>query len=71
MRELSGRRRGAKSELSHHRRVAPPWEIATRADQSMQIVEPTPTTPEEFRARIDTDIARWKPVIAAANIKVN
>src|SRR5262249_28253317 len=36
-----------------------------------QIMEPLPTTPEEFRARIDADIARWKPVIAAANIKVN
>jgi tripartite-type tricarboxylate transporter receptor subunit TctC len=36
-----------------------------------QIMEPIPTTPEEFRARIDADIARWKPVIEAANIKVN
>jgi tripartite-type tricarboxylate transporter receptor subunit TctC len=36
-----------------------------------QIMEPLPTTPEEFRARIDADIARWKPVIAAANIKIN
>ena len=36
-----------------------------------QIMEPLPTTPEEFRARIDADIARWKPVIAAANIKMN
>jgi len=36
-----------------------------------QIMEPIPTTPAEFRARIDADIARWKPVIEAANIKVN
>jgi tripartite-type tricarboxylate transporter receptor subunit TctC len=36
-----------------------------------QIMEPIPTTPEEFRARIAADIARWKPVIAAANIRVN
>jgi len=36
-----------------------------------QIMEPLPTTPEEFRARIDADIARWKPVIEAANIKMN
>jgi tripartite-type tricarboxylate transporter receptor subunit TctC len=36
-----------------------------------QIMEPLPTTPEEFRARVDADIARWKPVIEAANIKVN
>jgi tripartite-type tricarboxylate transporter receptor subunit TctC len=36
-----------------------------------QIMEPIPTTPEEFRARIDAEVARWKPVIEAANIKVN
>ena len=36
-----------------------------------QIMEPIPTTPEEFRARIDADIARWKPVIEAANIRIN
>ena len=36
-----------------------------------QVMEPTPSTPEEFRARIAADIARWKPVIEAANIKVN
>jgi tripartite-type tricarboxylate transporter receptor subunit TctC len=36
-----------------------------------QIMEPLPTTPEEFRARIDADIARWKPVIEAAGIRIN
>ena len=36
-----------------------------------QIMEPLPTTPEEFRARIEADVARWKPVIEAANIKMN
>ena len=25
----------------------------------------------EFKARIDADIARWQPVIEAANIKIN
>jgi hypothetical protein len=25
----------------------------------------------EFRAHIDADLARWAPVIAAANIKIN
>jgi tripartite-type tricarboxylate transporter receptor subunit TctC len=35
-----------------------------------QIMETTPTTPAEFRARIDADIARWAPVIKAANIRV-
>ena len=42
-----------------------------RAKLAAQIMEPLPTTPEEFRARIDADIARWKPVIEAANIKMN
>lgn len=36
-----------------------------------QVMEPIPSTPAEFRARIDADIARWAPVIKAANIKVN
>jgi tripartite-type tricarboxylate transporter receptor subunit TctC len=44
---------------------------AIREKLAAQIMEPIPTTPEEFRARIDADIARWKPVIEAANIKVN
>ena len=42
-----------------------------REKLAAQIMEPLPTTPEEFRARIDADIARWKPVIEAANIKIN
>jgi tripartite-type tricarboxylate transporter receptor subunit TctC len=44
---------------------------AIRAKLSAQLMEPIPDTPAEFRARIEADIARWKPVIAAANIKVN
>jgi tripartite-type tricarboxylate transporter receptor subunit TctC len=44
---------------------------AIREKLAAQIMEPLPTTPEEFRARIDADIARWKPVIEAANIKLN
>jgi tripartite-type tricarboxylate transporter receptor subunit TctC len=42
-----------------------------REKLAAQIMEPLPTTPEEFRARIDADIARWSPVIKAANIKIN
>jgi len=42
-----------------------------RAKLAAQIMEPIPSTPEEFRARIEADIARWTPVIRAANIKVN
>jgi tripartite-type tricarboxylate transporter receptor subunit TctC len=36
-----------------------------------QLIEPIPTTPAQFRARIDADIARWAPVIKAANIRIN
>ncbi len=35
-----------------------------------QFMTPIPGTPAEFRARIDSDIARWSPVIAAAKIKI-
>jgi tripartite-type tricarboxylate transporter receptor subunit TctC len=35
-----------------------------------QLMEPIPGTPEQFRVRIDADIARWRPVIEAAKIKV-
>jgi tripartite-type tricarboxylate transporter receptor subunit TctC len=44
---------------------------AIREKLAAQIMEPIPTTSEQFRARIDADIARWTPVIKAANIKVN
>ena len=44
---------------------------ALREKLAAQIMEPIPSTPEEFRARIDADIARWAPVIKAANVKVN
>jgi tripartite-type tricarboxylate transporter receptor subunit TctC len=36
-----------------------------------QVMEAIPSTPAEFRARIEADIARWSPIIKAANIKVN
>jgi tripartite-type tricarboxylate transporter receptor subunit TctC len=35
------------------------------------LMVPVGNSPEEFRARIDGEIARWAPVIKAANIKVN
>ena len=35
-----------------------------------QFMTPIPGTPAEFRARIDADIARWSPIIAAAKIKI-
>jgi tripartite-type tricarboxylate transporter receptor subunit TctC len=36
-----------------------------------QLMEPIPSTPAAFRARIDADLTRWAPVIRAANIRVN
>jgi tripartite-type tricarboxylate transporter receptor subunit TctC len=44
---------------------------AIREKLTTQLMEPIPTTPEQFRARVDADIARWSPVIKAANIKIN
>ena len=44
---------------------------AIRTKLSAQLMEPIPDTPAEFRARINADIARWKPVIEAAKIKIN
>jgi tripartite-type tricarboxylate transporter receptor subunit TctC len=44
---------------------------AIREKLTAQLMEPIPGTPAEFRARIDADIARWTPVIEAANIKIN
>ena len=44
---------------------------AIRTKLSAQLMEPIPDTPAEFRARIDSDIARWKPIIDAAKIKIN
>ncbi len=42
-----------------------------KAKFAAQLMEPVGDTPAEFRALIDADIARWTPVIKAANIKVN
>jgi tripartite-type tricarboxylate transporter receptor subunit TctC len=42
-----------------------------RGKLAAQIMEPIPTTPEQFRARIASDIARWAPVIKAAHIAIN
>ncbi|HZL30084.1 MAG TPA: tripartite tricarboxylate transporter substrate binding protein [Pseudolabrys sp.] len=35
------------------------------------LMEPVGNSPAEFRARIDGEIARWAPVIKAADVKVN
>ncbi len=35
-----------------------------------QLMEPVGSSPQEFRAKIDAEIARWAPVIKAANVKL-
>jgi tripartite-type tricarboxylate transporter receptor subunit TctC len=42
-----------------------------REKMAAQLMEPVPGTPADFRARIDADLARWAPVIKAANIRIN
>jgi tripartite-type tricarboxylate transporter receptor subunit TctC len=44
---------------------------AIRDKLKAQLMEPIAGTPDEFRARIDADIARWRPVIEAANIRID
>jgi tripartite-type tricarboxylate transporter receptor subunit TctC len=44
---------------------------AVRDKLATQVMEPIPSTPEAFRARVEAEVARWKPVIAAAGIKPN
>jgi tripartite-type tricarboxylate transporter receptor subunit TctC len=43
---------------------------AVRQKLSAQLMEPIPDSPADFRARVDAEIARWKPVIDAAKIKL-
>ena len=44
---------------------------AVREKLAAQLMEVVGGTPEEFRARIDGEIARWAPVIKAKDIRVN
>ena len=44
---------------------------AVRDKLAAQLMEPVGSTPEQFRALIDGEIARWAPVIKAADIKIN
>jgi tripartite-type tricarboxylate transporter receptor subunit TctC len=46
-------------------------EPAVRDKLAAQLMVPVGSTPEQFRALIDGEIARWAPVISAANVKVN
>jgi tripartite-type tricarboxylate transporter receptor subunit TctC len=42
-----------------------------KAKFSAQMMEPVGNSPAEFKAQIDSDLARWTPVITGAGIKVN
>jgi tripartite-type tricarboxylate transporter receptor subunit TctC len=42
-----------------------------RAKLATQLMQPVGNSPAEFRAVIDREIARWAPVIKAADVKVN
>ncbi len=42
-----------------------------RAKLASQIMEPIGNSPAEFKARIAAEIDRWRPVIKAANIRIN
>ena len=44
---------------------------AAREKLATQLMEPVGSSPDELRARMDGEIARWAPVIKAANVKVN
>jgi tripartite-type tricarboxylate transporter receptor subunit TctC len=44
---------------------------AIRDKLATQLMEPIPDTPAYFRARINADLARWKPVIETAHIRIN
>jgi tripartite-type tricarboxylate transporter receptor subunit TctC len=55
-----------------HREVA---EILKASDirekLAAQLMEPIGNTPAEFKAKMEADVARWAPVIKAANIRIN
>jgi len=42
-----------------------------RAKLATQLMEPIGNSPAEFRKAIEGEIARWSPVIQAANVKIN
>jgi tripartite-type tricarboxylate transporter receptor subunit TctC len=44
---------------------------AVRAKLETQLIEPTPSSPEELRERVNAEIKLWADVIKAGNIKIN
>jgi tripartite-type tricarboxylate transporter receptor subunit TctC len=46
-------------------------EPSVREKLAAQLMEPVGSSPEEFRTLMNNEIARWAPVIKAADVKVN
>ena len=46
-------------------------EPAIREKLATQLMEPIPTTPAQFRAKVDADLARWSPIIKALDLRIN
>ena len=44
---------------------------AVREKLATQLMEPVGSSPDDLRARMEGEIARWAPVIKAANVKIN
>jgi tripartite-type tricarboxylate transporter receptor subunit TctC len=44
---------------------------AVREKLASQLMEPVSSSPDALRSRMDAEIARWAPVIKAANVKIN
>jgi tripartite-type tricarboxylate transporter receptor subunit TctC len=55
----------------HDTVVAALGERGVREKLATQFMEPIPTTPTQFRAKIDADLARWSPIIKALDLKTN
>jgi tripartite-type tricarboxylate transporter receptor subunit TctC len=46
-------------------------QTGVREKLAAQLMEPIGSSPEQLRARMEGEVARWAPVIKAANVKVN
>jgi tripartite-type tricarboxylate transporter receptor subunit TctC len=46
-------------------------EPSVREKLNAQYMEPTGTSPAEFKAYLDAEMKRWTPVVRAANVKIN
>src|SRR5262249_41574402 len=49
----------------------PPAEPASRGKRATPLMGRIPTTPAQFRAKIEADLARWSPIIKALNLRIN